>query len=165
MLHSAFEATIRTTAMILLIILAAFFLNFVISILGIPQTMANFVAETGATPVMTMVLLTIFYLILGCFLETLSMMIATVPVVVPIVVALGLDPVWFGIYLVIMMEMALVTPPMGMNLYVVQGVRGGGPIRDVVIGTLPFLAVRVVFVAAIILWPQIILWFPNLMFG
>jgi TRAP-type C4-dicarboxylate transport system permease large subunit len=93
------------------------------------------------------------------------MMIATVPVVVPIVVALGLDPVWFGIYLVIMMEMALVTPPMGMNLYVVQGVRGGGPIRDVVIGTLPFLAVRIVFVAAIIFWPQIILWFPNLMFG
>ncbi len=165
MLHSAFEATIRTTAMILLIILAAFFLNFVISILGIPQTMANFVAETGATPLMTMLLLTIFYLILGCFLETLSMMIATVPVVVPIIVALGLDPVWFGIYLVIMMEMALVTPPMGMNLYVVQGVRGGGPIRDVVIGTLPFLAVRIVFVVAIIFWPQIILWFPNLMFG
>ena len=165
MLHSAFESTIRTTAMILLIILAAFFLNFVISILGIPQTMANFVAETGATPLATMVLLTIFYLILGCFLETLSMMIATIPVVTPIVIAIGLDPVWFGIYLVIMMEMALLTPPMGMNLYVVQGVRGGGPIRDVIIGTLPFLAVRIVFVAAIIIWPASILWLPNLMFG
>jgi TRAP-type C4-dicarboxylate transport system permease large subunit len=164
MLHSAFEATIRTTAMILLIILAAFFLNFVISILGIPQTMPTSLPrrcdaadDHGA--------LTIFYLILGCFLETLSMMIATVPVVVPIIVALGLDPVWFGIYLVIMMEMALVTPPMGMNLYVVQGVRGGGPIRDVVIGTLPFLAVRMVFVVAIIFWPEIVLWFPNLMFN
>ncbi len=114
---------------------------------------------------MTMVLLTVFYLILGCFLETLSMMIATIPVVTPIVIALGLDPVWFGIYLVIMMEMALLTPPMGMNLYVVQGVRGGGPIRDVIIGTLPFLAVRMVVVAIIIVWPATILWLPNLMFG
>ncbi len=164
MLHSAFEATIRTTSMILLIIVAAFYMNFIISILGIPQTMANFVAATGATPLMTMVLLTIFYLILGCFLETLSMMIATVPVVVPVIVALGMDPVWFGIYLVLMMEMALITPPMGMNLYVVQGVRGGGPLRDVILGTLPFLGVMILFVGFLIAVPEFVLWLPGKMF-
>ncbi len=164
MLHSAFEATIRTTSMILLIIVAAFYMNFIISILGIPQTMANFVAATGATPLMTMVLLTFFYLILGCFLETLSMMIATVPVVVPVIVALGMDPVWFGIYLVLMMEMALITPPMGMNLYVVQGVRGGGPLRDVILGTLPFLGVMILFVGFLVAVPEFVLWLPGKMF-
>ncbi|MCZ6816734.1 MAG: TRAP transporter large permease subunit [Planctomycetota bacterium] len=107
----------------------------------------------------------VFYLILGYFLETLSMMIATIPVVVPVVVHLGLDSVGFGIFLVLMMEIALFTPPMGMNLYVVQGVRGGGPMRDVVIGTFPFLLVMIAFVVNIILFPGITLWIPRKMFG
>ena len=165
MLNAALESTVRITAMILFIILAAFYLNFIIGILGIPQAMTDFVAKVGATPMQTIFLLMVFYLILGCFLETLSMMIATIPVVVPVVVHLGFDPVWFGIFLVLMMEMALFTPPMGMNLYVVQGVRGGGPLRDVVIGTLPFLLVMVVFVFAIIAFPGIVLWLPGRMLG
>jgi tripartite ATP-independent transporter DctM subunit len=165
MLHAAFESTVRITAMIMFIILAAFYLNFIIGILGIPQAMTDFVAKVGATPTQTILLLMVFYLILGCFLETLSMMIATIPVVVPVVVHLGFDPVWFGIFLVLMMEIALFTPPMGMNLYVVQGVRGGGPLRDVVIGALPFLLVMIAFVFAIIAFPEIALWLPGKMLG
>lgn len=161
MLHEAFLATMRTTAMILLIIVAAFFLNFVIGMLGVPQTVSSYVANLGTSPLETLWILVIFYLILGCFLETLSMMIATVPVIVPLVVSLGYDPVWFGIFLVIMMELSLITPPVGMNLYVVQGIRKGGSVMDVICGALPFVAIMLVLTALIIYFPGIALWLPN----
>lgn len=165
MLHECFLSMARTTAMILLIISAAFFMNYIVGILGIPFALTNWVADLGLTPLGLILALIVFYLVLGCFLETLSMMIATVPIVVPMVVQFGFDPVWFGIFLVIMMEISLITPPVGMNLYVVQGVRGKGPITDVMIGSLPFLAIMLAFVLLIILWPEMVLWLPNAMSG
>ncbi|GHE21623.1 TRAP transporter large permease [Halomonas urumqiensis] len=163
MLHECFLSMARTTAMIMLIIVAAFFLNYVVGILGIPHVLTQWVAELGLSPMGLILALVIFYLVLGCFLETLSMMIATVPIVVPMVVQFGFDPVWFGIFLVVMMEISLITPPIGMNLYVVQGVRGRGSIADVMIGSLPFLAIMLLFVLLISLWPGLVLWLPNLM--
>jgi TRAP-type C4-dicarboxylate transport system permease large subunit len=163
MLHECFLSMARTTAMILLIIVAAFFMNYIVGILGIPLTLTNWVADLGLTPLGLILALVVFYLVLGCFLETLSMMIATVPIVVPMVVEFGYDPVWFGIFLVIMMEISLITPPIGMNLYVVQGVRGKGSITDVMIGSLPFLAIMLLFVLLIIIWPGLVLWLPNAM--
>lgn len=163
MLHECFLSMARTTAMILLIIVAAFFLNYIVGILGIPTTLTRWVADLGLTPLGLILALVVFYLVLGCFLETLSMMIATVPIVVPMVVQFGFDPVWFGIFLVIMMEISLITPPIGMNLYVVQGVRGRGSIVDVMIGSLPFFAIMLAFVFLIIAWPNLVLWLPNAM--
>ncbi|HEX5513895.1 MAG TPA: TRAP transporter large permease subunit [Gammaproteobacteria bacterium] len=165
MLHQAFLSMARTTAMILLIIVAAFFLNFVIGVLGIPTTLSNWVADLGLSPMQLILVLVLFYLVLGCFIETLSMMIATVPIVVPIVVQFGFDPIWFGIFLVLMMEISLITPPIGMNLYVVQGVRGEGRITDVMTGSLPFLLIMLAFVLAIIIWPGLVMWLPNAMTG
>lgn len=161
MLHEAFLATMRTTAMILLIIVAAFFLNFVIGMLGVPQAVSEYVAQLGTSPLQTIWILVLFYLILGSFLETLSMMIATVPVIVPLVVSLGYDPVWFGIFLVVMMELSLITPPIGMNLYVVQGIREGGSVIDVIRGTVPFVLVMLVLTALIIYFPGIAMWLPD----
>ncbi|MDX5377750.1 MAG: TRAP transporter large permease subunit [Halomonas sp.] len=163
MLHECFLSMARTTAMIMLIIVAAFFLNYVVGILGIPTTLTRCVADLGLTPFGLILALVVFYLVLGCFLETLSMMIATVPIVVPMVVQFGFDPVWFGIFLVVMMEISLITPPIGMNLYVVQGVRGRGSITDVMFGSLPFLAIMLLFVLLIILWPGLVLWLPEAM--
>ncbi|NIC05506.1 TRAP transporter large permease subunit [Halomonas sp. DX6] len=163
MLHECFLSMARTTAMIMLIIVAAFFLNYVVGILGIPTTLTRWVADLGLTPFGLILALVVFYLVLGCFLETLSMMIATVPIVVPMVVQFGFDPVWFGIFLVVMMEISLITPPIGMNLYVVQGVRGRGSITDVMVGSLPFLAIMLLFVLLIILWPGLVLWLPDAM--
>jgi C4-dicarboxylate transporter DctM subunit len=108
--------------------------------------------------------LVVFYLILGCFIETLSMMVGTIPVVFPVVLQLGIDPVWFGIFLVLMMELALITPPVGLNLYVVQGVRRTGPVTDVFWGVVPFICVVLVMVALIIAWPGIVTWLPGKMF-
>ena len=91
------------------------------------------------------------------------MMIATIPVVVPLVIQFGFDPVWFGIFLVLMMEISLITPPTGMNLFVVQGVRGKGSIIDVMMGSIPFVLVMLLFVFIIIVWPGLVTWLPNLM--
>jgi tripartite ATP-independent transporter DctM subunit len=165
MLNACFETTVGVTAMIVLIVAAAFYLNFVLGILGVPQTLSAFVASIGAGPTEILFILFIFYLILGCFLETLSMMVGTIPIVFPIVTALGVDPVWFGIFLVVMCEMALITPPVGMNLYVVQGVRRSGAITDVIQGTLPYLAMMGVLTVLLIAFPGIALWLPNKTFG
>ena len=92
------------------------------------------------------------------------MMIATLPVVFPLIVHLGIDPVWFGIFLVIMMEIGLITPPIGMNLYVVQGVRNQGSIMDVIYGSIPFVLLMLAFVGLLIVWPQMALWLPQQLF-
>jgi tripartite ATP-independent transporter DctM subunit len=165
MLHDAFRATVRTTATVLLIILAAFLLNFVLGLMGVGQTVSKWVQGFGLSPYGTMWLLVLVYLVLGCFLETVSMMITTVPIVVPLIVALGFDPVWFGIFLTIMMELSLITPPVGMNLYVVQGIRGGsGSINDIIVGTLPFVGGMIAITALLIYWPALALWLPGKMF-
>ena len=104
----------------------------------------------------------IFYLILGMFMETLSMMVATVPIIAPIMVKAGFDPVWFGILIVILMELAMITPPVGINLYVVQGLRKRGRIDDVIIGASPFVITMLLMIVILSLWPQIALWLPQL---
>lgn len=162
-LLAAAEATMRTTAMVMLIILAAMFLNFVLGVIGLTQALAGFVADLGWSPTAMIFAIVVFYLVLGCFLETLSMLITTAPLITPIVIGLGFDPVWFGVLLMVLLEMALLTPPIGINLYVVQSVRGRGRMMDVVIGTLPFLAAMMVMVVLLIAFPQIALWLPEVL--
>lgn len=161
MLHESFVSTVSVTAMIMLIAAAAFYLNFVLGLMGVPQALAEYVKSIGASPGLLIAILTVFYLILGCFLDALAMIIGTIPVVFPLVMAVGIDPVWFGIYLVVMAELALITPPVGMNLYVVQGIRGEGLITDVIVGTLPFLLMMLLLVWLLWVWPDIALWLPR----
>ena len=152
--------------MVTLLIVSAFFLNFVLGLIGIPQAVAHWVESVSTGPAMTILLLVLLYLLLGCFMETLSMLITTLPIVAPIVAAQGIDPVWFGVFVVIMCELSLVTPPVGMNLYVVQGIRPpGSDVRDVIVGVAPFIAGMLVLVAALWLFPQLALWLPNLIYG
>ena len=164
MLHDAFLSTVRTTAMILLIIIAAFYLKFIIGILGVPQAMTSMVAAMDLSPLGFIFVLVIFYLVLGCFIETLSMMVGTIPIIFPLVLHMGFDPVWFGIFLVLMMELALITPPVGMNLFVVQGVRRTGSVIDVFYGIIPFVGAVLFAVALIVAFPEIVTWLPNRMF-
>jgi TRAP-type C4-dicarboxylate transport system permease large subunit len=107
----------------------------------------------------------VFYLILGMFMETLSMMVATVPIITPIMIKAGYDPIWFGIIVIILMELALITPPVGMNLYVVQGLRKRGKIDDVIIGAAPFVITMMAMIVILAIWPQIALWLPRLSSG
>jgi TRAP-type C4-dicarboxylate transport system permease large subunit len=165
MLHECFVTTASVTAMIMLIAAAAFFLNFVLGLMGVPQALASLASNFASSKVLMIVVLTIFYLILGCFLDALAMVIGTIPIVFPLVTAMGIDPVWFGIYLVVMAELALITPPVGMNLYVVQGIRKEGLITDVIVGTLPFLAMMLLLVVLLWVFPDIALWLPRVSFG
>ena len=164
MLRRAVEGTMRTTAMVMLIILAAIFLNFVLAAIGLTQALSQFILELGLTPMQTLLAVIVFYLVLGCFMETLSMLLTTTPLVVPIIVALGFDPVWFGILMMVMLETALITPPIGVNLYVVQGVRGRGSMNDVIAGTLPFVATMFVMIALLVIFPEIALWLPKVFY-
>ena len=164
MLRLAIEGTMRTTAMVMLIILAAIFLNFTLAAVGLTQALSDFITSLGLTPFQTLLAVIAFYLILGCFMETLSMLLTTTPLIVPIIVGLGYDPVWFGILMMVMLETALITPPIGVNLYVVQGVRGRGPMNDVIIGALPFVATMFVMIVLLVAFPDIALWLPNLFY-
>jgi len=159
----AFEGTVRTTCMVMLIVIAAFFLNFVMVSIGLVKAITDSVLALGLSPLGMLITIVAFYLFLGCFMETLSMMIATTPVVVPVIVALGYSPVWWGIVFVILMEAALITPPVGLNLYVVQAVRRGGAFYDLCIGALPFVAMMIVMIGILIAFPQLALWLPALL--
>ncbi|MCY4315069.1 MAG: TRAP transporter large permease [Roseovarius sp.] len=164
MLRAAIESTMRTTSMIMLIILAAVFLNFVLSVIGLTQALADFVKGLGLTPMQTMLVLVLVLLVVGCFMETLSMLLTTAPLIAPIVIALGFDPVWFGILLMVLLETALITPPIGINLYVVQGVRTRGELSDVMIGAAPFVATMVAMIGLLLAFPDIALWLPSLFY-
>jgi TRAP-type C4-dicarboxylate transport system permease large subunit len=94
------------------------------------------------------------------------MQVLTIPITVPLVMAVGIDPIWFGIFIVLMCELGLITPPVGMNLYVVQGVRqDGGPFSDVVAGAVPYVGLMIAFAVLLIIWPDLVLWLPRTMMG
>lgn len=166
MLNDAARATVRTTSMVVLILVAAFTLNFVLGFLGIPQELSAWVRDLGLSSHAMIWVIAIFYLVLGCFLEAVSMMVITIGIVGPLAVSLGYDLVWFGIFMTLMMELALITPPNGLNLYVVQSIRDrGGSIMDVFIGVVPFVIAMMLMVALLIYFPQIALWLPDTLFG
>jgi tripartite ATP-independent transporter DctM subunit len=163
MLHQSAEATARNTAMIGLILLGAYVLNYVITLLGIPQMMAKMVGELPLPPWVIMLLIIGFYLALGTFMEGFSMIITTIPVIFPVVMALGYDPIWFGVVVTMLVEIALISPPDGTVLYVLQGMRrDGGQIGDVFSGVLPFVAVYILAIVVLMVMPEIALYLPSL---
>ena len=165
MLHDSFVATAQLTAMSMLVLACAFYLNFVLGLLGVTPALGKFVAELGATQLQLLIALAVFYLLLGIFFESLPMMVGTVPVVFPVVVAAGIDPVWFGVFMVLMCEISLISPPVGMTLYVIQAVRREGTIADVFMGTIPFFSAMIVMTGLMIAFPEMALWLPRLLFA
>ncbi len=164
LLVDAVLATVRVTAMTLLILIAAFYLNFVVGVLGIPAQISTVMADLDVPAWQMVFILVVFYVALGCFLDSLAMMISSIPIVFPVVVALGIDPLWFGVFIVVMCEIALITPPVGMNLYVVQAVRGRGSVTDVVRGVLPFLGCFAALILVLTLFPDLVTWLPKSLF-
>jgi C4-dicarboxylate transporter DctM subunit len=154
--------TARVSGMILLIITAAFILNLAISLTGVTEAMTAWVTSFGMLGWQILIILMIFYIILGMFMDVLSMMVATVPITFPIVTALGIDGVWFGIFIVLMCELSMITPPVGMNLFVVHGIRpDNGGIEDATWGALPYALIMLVFTLLIMVFPEIVTWLPR----
>ncbi|MDZ7761830.1 MAG: TRAP transporter large permease [Desulfovermiculus sp.] len=151
------EGTLRTTAMIMIIIIAANFLNFILSSVGLTERLTNLLNTLGWGPMGTMLVIILLYIVLGFFIETLSLMVITIPIIAPIVVSLGFDPIWFGVLLILLIEMALITPPVGLNLYVVQGIRQKGSITDVMLGSLPFVVMIFLMIVVLLIFPDLAL--------
>jgi C4-dicarboxylate transporter, DctM subunit len=163
-LQECFVQTARITGMILLIITAAFVLNLTISLTGVVDELTAWVTSFGLSVTGLLLLLILFYLALGMFMDVLSMQVLTIPITYPIVTALGVDPIWYGVFVVLMCELALITPPVGMNLFVVQSVRkDGGNISDVMWGVVPFILIMMLFTLSLMMFPEIALWLPNMM--
>lgn len=161
MLHDAFLSTVNLTALSMLILAGAFALNFILGLLGVTASLSKFVASLNVTPIQLIYILFVFYVILGTFFETLPMMVGTLPLVHPLIVAAGIDPVWFGVFLVLMCEISLISPPVGMTLYVIQAVRNEGSIGDVFWGTIPFFITMLMMTVLLIHFQELALWLPR----
>jgi tripartite ATP-independent transporter DctM subunit len=174
MIRQVLVTTVRTSSMIMLIVTSAFILSFALAILGVPARLTQLVSGMQLTPVTFVILLVIFYMVLGTFMEALSMMVTTMPILVPVLKSMGVDLVWFGIIMVILLEAALVSPPEGLNLYIIQGIRKSvseeaglqvGTMLDLWIGVLPFMAGMAICIALLLMFPEIALWLPNVVMG
>lgn len=162
---SAMEA-LRTTSMVLLLFIGASVLGNAMGLLRIPAYLANLVVAAELTPMMVWFAMVILYLILGCFMDTLAMMLITLPVTYPILIGVcGFDPIWFGVQLVVLCEIGMVTPPVGLNLFVIHGI-----VKDVSMGTIirgcaPFLVCQLLTLGLLTLFPVMVLFLPARMIG
>ncbi len=162
MVAESMHATARTTSMIALILFGAYFLNHILSSLGVPQMLAKFLTGLPLPGWAVMLVIIGFYLALGTFMEGMSMVITTIPLLFPVVKALGYDPIWFGVVITMLVEIAMISPPDGTVLYVLQGMRRQpGPITDVFAGVMPFMAVYMLAVLVLMVFPSIALWLPG----
>jgi len=158
----AFLGAIKTCSMIGLIIAGALFLSKTMAFLGLPQAVAGAIGGLNLSPFGLILLLTVFYIVLGCVIDGLSAIVMTLALVLPLVSAAGFDQVWFGIFLVIVVEMSQITPPVGFNLFVVQGLTGA-PIGRIARASLPFFLIMFAMVIMIALVPDLVTFLPRSM--
>lgn len=166
-LHKLYEIlldTARTTAVLFALVIGAGLFTEFLNYSGAHEALLNVVARSGLKPFTVIIVICLIYIILGMLMESISMVLLTVPLFFPVVVGLGYDPVWFGILLVVLCELGLITPPIGVNLFVMRSVAPDVPIATIIKGIIPFIAVDIVRVGIIMAFPIITLILPNLLF-
>jgi C4-dicarboxylate transporter, DctM subunit len=156
----ALVAAVRTTSMIGLIIAGAVFLSIAMGYLGIPRYVSNTVAAMDLSPLALILMLLVIYVLLGCVLEGLSIIVMTLPITLPLVVMAGFDPIWFGVFLILVVELAQITPPIGFNLFVIQGITGE-KLSTIALATIPFFLITLGFTVFIIFVPELVLFLPE----
>ena len=159
--ESLMGATI-TSCMIAFILAGAAFLSVSMGFTGIPRDLAAWIGSFELSSIQLLAALTVFFIILGCFLDGISVVVLTTSIIMPMVEQSGIDPLWFGIYLVVVVEMSQITPPVGFNLFVIQGLTGIDILR-VAKAALPFFLLLLLAVVAIIMFPSIVTFLPDLM--
>ena len=165
MLMASLESTVRVTSMVMIIVLFAFIFNFVINVIGLVDIIIDGVTELQLTKYQTFLAVVVMFIILGCFMETMTMLIAIVPTTTQVMMGVGFDGVWFGIVIVLLMEMALITPPVGMNIFVIQGLRKDLRFPEVARGCTPFIIAVMTMIALLALFPGIALYIPDTVFN
>jgi C4-dicarboxylate transporter DctM subunit len=160
--------TLRTSCMVLLLIAGAVVFGKFLAITRIPFNIAEWIGGFDLPPYVILSMVVLVYFLGGCFMDALALVMLTVPIFLPVVSGLGYDPIWFGVIIVMVTEMGVITPPVGINVYVVYGVAesviGGVPLESIFKGILPFLLAVIVGLIILVLFPQIILFLPNLMY-
>jgi tripartite ATP-independent transporter DctM subunit len=155
--------TVKTTAMIFTILIGAILFNNFLILAGVPDLISNWISglPLGRTAILVVILL--MYVVLGCLLDSLAMVLLTIPIVFPIVKSLGYDPVWFGIIIVMVVELGLITPPIGMNVFVIKAIARDVPLGKIFRGVTPFIIAQIALIALLVAFPQIALWLPSTM--
>jgi len=153
----------RTTAMVMFIMLGAMIFGYFLTISRIPMDMAEWVARLPINRYLILGSILLVFIFLGCVMDTLAIIMLVVPVVFPVILALGFDPIWFGVIMVRVSEIGLITPPVGLNVYVIKGIAPDVPLFTIFRGIVPFLMADIVGVALLISFPQISLFLPSLM--
>jgi len=162
-LYTAMTESLRISVMVLMLVAGANVFSYFMALSTIPVQAANWVTGLGVSRYLVHAMILFVYLILGCFLDAISMMVLTLPGVFPIILALGFDPIWFGVVAGLMMEAGLITPPMGLNLFTVAGVAKGISLETIIKGTTPFLVAIILVAVVLTIFPQIALVLPNMM--
>lgn len=161
-LFEAARETVRTTAMLFMILVGAAMFGHVLTLLRLPAQLVETVTAMGIGPIGFILAVMAVIIVLGMFLETISIILITTPIVLPVIDALGIDPVWYGVMLMINLELALITPPVGMNLFVIKGISGAS-MREVIAGTWPYVLLMLMGLAVVVMWPPLVLWLPQTM--
>ncbi|MCB2226889.1 MAG: TRAP transporter large permease [Desulfarculaceae bacterium] len=156
--------TLRTSCMVLLLVAGATVFGHFLAVTRITFDVAEWVAALNMPDFMVVAMIVLVYLIGGCFIDALALIMLTIPIFYPIIMDLGYDPVWFGVIIVLVTQMGVITPPVGINVYVVNGIAQDVPLEKIFKGALPFLLALIVGTGFIVLFPQIALWLPNLMY-
>jgi C4-dicarboxylate transporter, DctM subunit len=155
--------TVKTTAMIFTILIGAILFNNFLVLASIPELMSSWIAGLPLGKTMILIVILLMYLVLGCLLDSLAMILLTIPIFFPIIIGLGYDPVWFGIIVVMVVELGLITPPIGMNVFVIKGMVNEVPLYTIFAGVTPFIIALILMIALIVAFPQIALWLPTTM--
>ena len=153
--------SVRITSNLTFIVVGSSIFSYFVVQSGIPRMLVAAIASSGVPPTVVILLLVALYLALGCFLEGIGMILVTVPILLPLVVANGFDPVWFGVLLVLVVEIGLIHPPVGMNLFVIKAQSPDLSLVDMYRGVLPFLIAPFVVIALLLMFPSIALWLPG----
>jgi len=164
LMNIALETT-RTSTMILMIVAFSAVLGQILSFLNVPQELAQLVADLQVNRWVVFVIMNVLFLFLGFFIPPVAIILVTMPVLFPIITEFGFDPIWFGVVLTLNMEMGLITPPVGLNLYVVQGIAPDIPLRDILAGSLPYVGVLALGIIILALFPGLVTWLPNQTLG
>ena len=161
---TALYDTIKTSAMIFLVIIGAYVFGRFLTITRIPMEMANGIASMNVSPYIVLILILALYTFVGCIMDSLAGLLLLVPIFYPVITDMGMNPIWFGVLMVMIMQAGQITPPVGINVFIIAGIAKDIPLYTVFKGVLPFLAALVLAVATIILLPQIAIWLPNLLY-
>ena len=162
-LNRAFQETVRTTSMVMLIIIFAAIFSHVIALIGAPKALLSTVIALGLPNWALFTVVFSFLLVIAYALEELSVMIILLPILFPLITGLGFDPVWFGVIMVVWLEIGFITPPVGLNLFVIQGLMPGAGAREVTIGTTPYVILMILLVITLFVFPDLALWLPGQM--